>query len=89
MDCVACSLRTCHCAHDSPGPEYNSPIFLDCCGLVRQVMRDLQEDLGFRLGPWNQAYMFDTLPVTLTKRQMRPGDLVFMTGEYVNPKSKY
>ncbi|GFR77985.1 protein polyglycylase TTLL10-like isoform X4 [Elysia marginata] len=51
-------------------------------------MRDLQDDLGFRLGPWNQAYMFDTLPVTLTKRQMRPGDLVFMTGEYTNPKKK-
>ncbi|RUS81566.1 hypothetical protein EGW08_010667, partial [Elysia chlorotica] len=68
--------------------EYKSPMFLDCCGLVRQVVRDLQDDLGFRLGPWNQAYMFDTLPVTLTRRQMRPGDLVFMTGEYTNPKKK-
>ncbi|GFO22073.1 hypothetical protein PoB_004857800 [Plakobranchus ocellatus] len=72
----------------SAAPEYNSPIFLDCCGLVRQVVRDLQDDLGFRLGPWNQAYMFDTLPVTLTKRQMRPGDLVFMTGDYTNPKKR-
>ncbi|BFZ23598.1 hypothetical protein BsWGS_26637 [Bradybaena similaris] len=72
----------------SHAPEYSSPIFLDCCALVRRVMWDLQQELGFRLGPWNQAYMYDTLPVTLGKEQMRPGDLVFMSGVYVNTKSK-
>ncbi|KAH9504448.1 hypothetical protein Btru_063669 [Bulinus truncatus] len=69
-------------------PEYKSHLFLDCCGLVRRVVRDLQNDVGFRLGPWNQAYMFDTLPVTLTIDQLKPGDLVFMTGIYNNPKSR-
>ncbi|KAI8747711.1 protein polyglycylase TTLL10, partial [Biomphalaria glabrata] len=69
-------------------PEYKSPFFLDCCGLVRRVIRDLQNELGFRLGPGNQAYMYDTLPNTLCADQMKPGDLVFMTGIYINPKSK-
>nr|KAG5688486.1 hypothetical protein BaRGS_007130 [Batillaria attramentaria] len=69
-------------------PEYKSPLFLDCCGLVRQVMRDLEADFGFRIGPWNQAYMYDTLPISLTEKQMKPGDLVFMSGTYTNPKSK-
>src|SRR4051794_34330613 len=31
-------------------PLYNSPIFLDCCGLVRQCVNDLAEDFGFMLG---------------------------------------
>ncbi|KAL8601741.1 hypothetical protein ACOMHN_033917 [Nucella lapillus] len=51
-------------------------------------MRDLERDFGFRLGPWNQAYMYDTLPIVLTEAQMKPGDLVFMTGTYVNGKHK-
>lgn len=41
--------------------EYNSPLFLDCCGLVRKVLRDLKEDFGFEVGPWNQAYMVSIL----------------------------
>ncbi|XP_067658882.1 uncharacterized protein [Haliotis asinina] len=69
-------------------PEYQSPLFLDCCGLVRQVLRDMRKDLGFKIGPWNQAYMYDTLPINLKEEQMKPGDLVFMSGIYTNPKSK-
>ncbi|XP_071110412.1 uncharacterized protein [Haliotis cracherodii] len=69
-------------------PEYQSPMFLDCCGLVRQVLRDMRKDLGFKIGPWNQAYMYDTLPINLKEEQMKPGDLVFMSGIYTNPKSK-
>lgn len=70
-------------------PEHKSPLFLDCCGLVRQVMRDLEDDFGFRLGPWNQAYMYDTLPNNIYKEEdMKPGDLVFMSGIYTNPKGK-
>ncbi|KAK3104533.1 hypothetical protein FSP39_004394 [Pinctada imbricata] len=69
--------------------EHYSKIFLDCCGLVRQVMRDLEKDFGFRLGPWNQAYMYDTLPITLTsEKDMKPGDLVFMSGVYPSPKAR-
>ncbi|XP_064611036.1 uncharacterized protein LOC135475177 [Liolophura sinensis] len=69
-------------------PEYESPLFLDCCGLVRQVMRDLAEDFGFQIGSWNQAYMYDTLPMVLTEQQMKPGDLVFISATYFNPKAK-
>ncbi|CAG2249174.1 unnamed protein product [Mytilus edulis] len=68
--------------------EYSSKLFLDCCGLVRQVVRDLAKDFGFVIGPWNQAYMFDTLPhIIESEKDMKPGDLVFMSGTYVNPKS--
>ena len=43
--------------HEPDSPHYHSPLFLDCCGLVRRVLRDLKEDFGFTIGPWNQAYM--------------------------------
>ena len=63
---------------------YESPIFLDCCGLVRQVLRDLKEEFGFETGPWNQAYQFDTLPIRYDEwHLMKPGDLVFAEGKYV------
>jgi hypothetical protein len=63
---------------------YQSPIFLDCCGLVRQVLRDLKEEFGFETGPWNQAYQFDTLPIRYDEwHLMKPGDLVFAEGKYV------
>jgi hypothetical protein len=63
---------------------FQSPIFLDCCGLVRQVLRDLREEFGFDTGPWNQAYQFDTLPIRYESwDQMKPGDLVFAEGKYV------
>ena len=70
--------------HEPDSPHYNSPIFLDCCGLVRQVLRDLKDDFGFETGPWNQAYQFDTLPIRYdTWDQMKPGDLVFAEGKYI------
>ena len=34
-------------------PEYESPIFLDCCGLVRRVLWNLQYLFGFRIGKLN------------------------------------
>ncbi|XP_078697531.1 uncharacterized protein LOC144925419 [Branchiostoma floridae x Branchiostoma belcheri] len=75
--------------HHPDSPEYASPLFLDCCGLVRRVLRELKEDFGFTIGPWNQAYMFDTLPNVVEREEdMRPGDLVFVSGIYYNPKSK-
>ena len=72
-----------------PAPYYNAPLYLDCCGLVRRVLLDLKEEFGFTIGPWNQAYMFDTLPIRLGgPADMKPGDLVFVSGIYNNPKCK-
>lgn len=74
----------------------------------------MKEELGFNIGPWNQAYQvstilsskitiypylplsisrtfsqFDTLPVALSgPTQMRPGDLVFISGTYCNQHRK-
>lgn len=53
-------------------------------------MLDLKEDFGFTIGRWNQAYMYDTLPLDLGgPANMKPGDLVFVTAIYSNPKCKY
>lgn len=65
-----------------------APLYLDCCALVRQAVQDLQEDFGFIIGKWNQAYQIDTLPIVLTKEQLRPGDLIFYEGEYYSSRSK-
>ena len=50
-------------------------------------MKDLEPDFGFHFGPWNQAYQYDTLPITIEdKKDMKPGDLVFIAATYYNPK---
>jgi len=36
-------------------PNYNAPLFLDCCGLVKKVVLDLQKYFGFKIGKWNQV----------------------------------
>lgn len=72
--------------HEPDDPDIDSPLFLDCCGLVRRAVKDLQEDFGFLIGRWNQAYQFETLPEELTFEQMRPGDLVFVEGKYYAEK---
>jgi cell wall-associated NlpC family hydrolase len=70
-----------------PGEElYDSPIFLDCCALVRQVVYDLRDEFGFQLDRWNQAYQVDTLPIALKFEEMKPGDLIFYSGTYFNTK---
>ncbi|CAN0034879.1 unnamed protein product [Lampetra planeri] len=76
--------------HHPPGsPEFESPLFLDCCGLVRRALMDLRAELGFSVGPWNQAYLYDTLPLDVSgAADMQPGDLVFTTATYFNPKAK-
>jgi len=52
-------------------------------------MRDLKKDFGFLIGPWNQAYMCDTLPIRIdAEGEMKPGDLVFISGTYYNTKSE-
>ncbi|XP_067873173.1 uncharacterized protein [Heterodontus francisci] len=75
--------------HEPGTAEYESPLFLDCCGLVRRVMRDLKDDFGFIIGPGNQADYHDTLPITTTQEKMEPGDLVFVSGTYFNSKTKF
>ena len=51
-------------------------------------MYDLREDFGFELDRWNQAYQYDTLPIDLKKDELKPGDLVFITATYYNPKMR-
>eukprot|EP00163_Fabomonas_tropica_P010648 TRINITY_DN2086_c0_g1_i2.p1 TRINITY_DN2086_c0_g1~~TRINITY_DN2086_c0_g1_i2.p1 ORF type:complete len:286 (-),score=43.22 TRINITY_DN2086_c0_g1_i2:55-912(-) len=63
-------------------PHHNAPLYLDCCGLIRQVCDDMKEDLGFAIGRWNQTYMYDTLPIKLTEETAKPGDLVFIEAIY-------
>lgn len=63
-------------------------LFLDCCGLIRQCVRDLKSEFGFDIGPWNQAYQMDTLPIALEADQMQPGDLVFVQGRYHDRKKR-
>jgi hypothetical protein len=69
-------------------PLYNSPIFLDCCGLVRQCVNDLKEDFGFMLGRWNQAYQFDVLDKECISNlsELKPGDLIFYTATFYKEK---
>jgi len=37
-------------------PDYNAPLFLDCCALVSRAVCDLRIEFGFALGRGNQAY---------------------------------
>lgn len=69
-------------------PLYKSPLFLDCCGLVRQCINDLKEEFGFMLGRWNQAYQFDILPQcsAIKFSEMKPGDLIFYEAVYYKEK---
>jgi hypothetical protein len=65
------------------------PLYLDCCGLVRQVLKDLREEFCFVTGKWNQAYQFDTLPIRLNSiHDLKPGDLIFYQGPYKSERSK-
>jgi len=45
--------------------ELGSSLFLDCCGLIRRVVRDLKHEFGFTLGPGNQNYMLVRILVTI------------------------
>uniref|UniRef100_A0ABM5EKN7 Inactive polyglycylase TTLL10 isoform X1 n=2 Tax=Pogona vitticeps TaxID=103695 RepID=A0ABM5EKN7_9SAUR len=75
--------------HEPGSPEYESRLFLDCCGLIRRVMQDLAQDFGFSIGPGNQAYQYDTLPITVpSKEHLQPGDLIFISGTYFDAQRK-
>ena len=66
-------------------PEYKGNLFLDCCGLIRYVVKLLEKDFGFCLDRWNQSYQYDILPDEIPFEQMKPGDLIF----YSSPKEKF
>ena len=34
-------------------PNYNAPLFLDCCALVSRAVKDLKNEFGFELGRGN------------------------------------
>ena len=34
------------------------------------------------MGPYNQAYLYDTLPVAISEEKLCPGDLIFVQGKY-------
>jgi len=72
--------------HKQGDPLFDAPLFLDCCGIVWQVCKDMQEDLGFEIDVWNQAYQFDTLPINLKLEEMQPGDLVFYSATFYEDK---
>jgi hypothetical protein len=63
-------------------PNYNAPLFLDCCGLIRQCIYDLKDEFGFMLGRWNQGYQFDTLPEVVEFDQLKRGDLIFYSATF-------
>lgn len=68
--------------HDKESEHHNAPLFLDCCGLIRQVIYDLREEFGFTLARWNQAYQYDTLGPDIAFEEMQPGDLIFYSAIY-------
>eukprot|EP00929_Paragymnodinium_shiwhaense_P088380 TRINITY_DN48690_c0_g1_i1.p1 TRINITY_DN48690_c0_g1~~TRINITY_DN48690_c0_g1_i1.p1 ORF type:complete len:300 (+),score=69.14 TRINITY_DN48690_c0_g1_i1:96-995(+) len=66
-----------------PGtPEYDAPLYLDCCTLVKRCVHDLQDEFGFRFKGFNQNYLFDTLPVERTAETAEPGDIIFFEAWY-------
>ena len=73
---------------DPSSPHHNAPLYLDCCGLTRRVMQDLCEDFGFVIGPGNQAYQFETCPVEVEEKDLKPGDLIFTEGTFFKEGKK-
>ena len=69
-------------------PEYKDNFFLDCCGLIRQVVYLMSEDLGFTLGHWNQCYQYDMLPEEIPFEKTQKGDLVFYSADYFPGKKR-
>jgi hypothetical protein len=69
-------------------PEYKEDFFLDCCGLIRQVVYLMREDLGFTLGRWNQSYQYDMLDEEIPFEKTKPGDLVFYSADYFPGKKR-
>lgn len=60
---------------------------MDCCGLVRQTVYEMRDDFKFVLQRWNQGYQFDTCPIKLELKDMKPGDLIFYSATFYKPES--
>ena len=69
-------------------PDYKDNFFLDCCGLIRQVVYLMSEDLGFTLGHGNQCYQYDMLPEEIPFEKTKKGDLVFYSASYFPGKKR-
>ena len=69
-------------------PEYKGDLFLDCCGLIRHVVKLLKDDFGFCLDRWNQSYQYDILPAEIKFEEMQPGDLIFYSSKKEGLKKK-
>ena len=72
--------------HEKGTEAFESPIFLDCCALIRRAQNDLAEDFGFLLGRWNQNYQMSTLPEVAKFEDLKEGDLIFYEAAYYNPE---
>lgn len=72
-----------------PENEPIAPLYLDCCGLIRKILEDMEKLIGFKVGKWNQAYQLDTLPIIIDNvKDMKPGDLIFYEGIYKRPNAR-
>lgn len=69
-------------------PDGLDGVYLDCCGLVRQSVRDMRSDFDFLIGNWNQAYQFDISPKSIQENELQFGDLIFYEGNYLSKRSK-
>ena len=97
QDCGPSSSRNAWKASASPTPSATTSRATRCTAarststaarLFRKALRQLRPDFGFDIGPWNQAYLFATLPRKLELSEVRPGDLLFVEGTYFKGRKK-
>ena len=74
----ACACEGCS---QSGRQLHAEPLFLDCCGLVRRVMRRMRRLLGFRFGPGNQAYQVGQVALGISTTALMRRLLGFRLGQ--------
>ena len=70
------------------GAETNPGMYLDCCALIRRILEDMAETLEIAVGPYNQSFLIDTLPIAICQDQLCPGDLIFIQGKFYDTERK-